>query len=502
MFATRKYVFIALSTATVLAVCILLFLPWLTIPSGADLLGESRDSYGVFRLPAVIKIGEGSGLIANLSSLSTNAPILIIGACVILAMLGVYIVLALLTKRRAAVFGFTGFICAIILSIFFMDTLNTGNSQSAYAGPGLFAARFLTITPYPFILLAFAVFGAVIVVPLLGEYLRRVQSTELELELQRANLTFKERFRLNWRFFFRDILRDKYLYLMLAPMMAYYVIFYFLPYSGLRLAFMDFRPLLGFENSPWVGMKHFIDFFTGPFFWRLLRNTLLLGLYGLFWSFPVPIILAILFNELRFKRFRTIVQSITYIPRFISVVVVAGMVINLLTPSGGLVNNLLLNFGIIDKPIYFIMMPEYFRTIYISQGIWMWAGFNSIIYYSSICAIDEELYEAAKIDGASRFNQIRYILIPSLYPTMAIMLILAIGNIIATNLEQILLLSRPATYDVSDVILSYVFRVGLAQASPNYSFATAVGLFNGVIALILVTSANKISKKIGDVGLF
>lgn len=503
MIARKRHISMILTFISVGAAVFLIFRPWLTVPSGADLLGETRDYYGIFRLFAMLDVSRGSGLIADMTTLERFVPILIVATCLILVALIAYTTLVIKSNRRALLFGFIGFIGTIVLAILFMNTVNEGNSESAYAGPGLFAARFLTITPTSYILLGVAIFGAVVVVPMFADYIKLTEMSEGELVLIKANLTFKQRFALGRKNLLRDIIRDRWLYIILAPMLAYYVIFYFVPFAGLRMAFMDFRPLLGFEGSPWVGWRHFINFFTGPFFWRVFRNTLVLGLYGMLWSFPIPIILAILFNELTNKRFRNFVQSVSYIPRFISVVVVSGMLITLLTPSaGGLINSILMNFGIIERPIYFIMESRFFRSLFIFQGVWTWAGFTSIIYFNTIISIDEQLYEAAKIDGAGRLKQIRHVMLPHLYPTMAIMLILAVGNFLNTNLEQVILLARPATYEVSDVILYHVFRIGITNSPPNFSLGTAVGLFNGVVALIMVVSANKIAKKIGGVGLF
>jgi len=296
----------------------------------------------------------------------------------------------------------------------------------------------------------------------------------------------------------RTILSFKHLYLMLLPFFAYYVLFYILPYRGLEIAFLDYKPLLGYAGSKWVGMANFVSYFKSMYFARTFINTILLNIYGIVFGFPIPIILAILFNELRNKYFRTMSQTISYIPNFISTVVIAGLVVNFLSPSAGIINIILGKFGV--APIYFLSKPQFFRTIFITQGIWAGAGFGSIIYYSSICSIDAELYEAAAIDGAGRFQQTLRITLPGISRTIAIMLILAMGNILASNTDMIILLQIPATYTTSDVIGSYVYRMGLRQN--NFSLATAVGLLNGVISLVLVTGANFISKRVGDVSIY
>lgn len=304
-----------------------------------------------------------------------------------------------------------------------------------------------------------------------------------------------------------NIAASKYLYMMLIPFVLYYVIFYYLPFNGLRMAFMNYKPFLGLEGSEWVGFKNFIDFFEGPYFWRLMRNTVMISVYNLIFAFPIPIILAILFNELRSSKFRTVAQTISYMPHFISTVVIAGLVVNFLSPSTGIINILLEKLGF--ESIYFLTKPEYFRTIFVTQGIWASAGFSSIIFYSSLMSIDSTQYEAATIDGASRFQQMLRITLPSLVPTIGIMLLLNLGRILNVGYEMIILLYQPITYETADVLGSYVYRVGMGAGAgpgsvgsvPNYSLATAVGLFNGVISLILVLTANRISKKISEVSI-
>ncbi|MFD2329883.1 ABC transporter permease [Cohnella sp. GCM10020058] len=260
---------------------------------------------------------------------------------------------------------------------------------------------------------------------------------------------------------------------------------------------MDYKPFLGMSGSKWVGFDNFTTFFHGPFFTRIIKNTLMISLYNLIFAFPIPIVLAILFNEVRKKKFRVLVQTISYMPHFISTVVIAGLVVNFLSPSSGIVNILLEKLGF--DSIYFLTKPEYFRAIFVLQGIWASAGFASIIYYSSLMSIDSAQYEAAMIDGAGRFKQIWHITLPGLLPTIGIMLLLSIGNLMNVGYEMIILLYQPITYDTADVIGSYVYRLGMQNA--NYSMSTAVGLFNGVVSLFLVMTANRISKKISDVSI-
>lgn len=291
--------------------------------------------------------------------------------------------------------------------------------------------------------------------------------------------------------------RDKLLYLMLIPFIIYYALFYYLPFGGLRMAFMDYKPFLGMSGSPWVGFEKFTEFFNGPYFWRIIRNTLTISGMNILFAFPVPIILAILFNEIRSKAFRTVVQTISYMPHFISTVVIAGLIVNFLSPSTGIVNIVLQKLGF--ESVYFMTKPEYFRPIYVLQGIWASAGFASIIYFSSLLSIDTSLYEAATIDGANRWKQILHVTLPGLLPTIGIMLILQVGNIMQVGYEMIILLYQPITQETADVVGSFVYRVGIQNS--DYSMSTAVGLFNGVISLILVLSANKLSKKISDVSI-
>lgn len=294
---------------------------------------------------------------------------------------------------------------------------------------------------------------------------------------------------------------NKVLYFMLIPFVLYYLIFYYMPFGGLRIAFMDFKPFLGMKGSSWVGFDNFVQFFTGPYFWRLIRNTVMISLYNLIFAFPVPIVLAILFNEVRSKKFRTFVQTISYMPHFISTVVIAGLVVNFLSPSTGIVNILLQKLGF--ESVYFLTQPDYFRGIFVGQGIWASAGFSSIVYFSALMSIDGAQYEAATIDGAGRMQQIWHITLPGLLPTIGIMFLLSIGNIMNVGYEMIILLYQPITYETADVIGSYVYRVGIGAkgTAANFSMSTAVGLFNGVVSLILVMTANWISKKTSDVSI-
>lgn len=313
-----------------------------------------------------------------------------------------------------------------------------------------------------------------------------------------VNLKPRHPWHISIRPFLRAISRDRRLYLMLLPFLLYYVLFYFRPFNGLVMAFQDYKPLLGIENSKYVGFDNFVKFFTGPYIGRIMRNTVLISLYNILFGFPIPIILALLFHEIRHRRLRTLVQTISYMPYFISTVVIAGLVVNFLSPSTGIINIFIKKLG--GEPVYFITKPAYFRIIYVLQGIWSEAGFGSVIYYASLCAIDQELYEAVTIDGGGRWRQIRHIALPGLMPTVSVMLIMKIGNLLNVGYEMVILLYRPVTYETADVISSYVYRAGMETS--NYSLSTTVGLFNGLISLVLVVCANAFSRRLSETSIF
>jgi putative aldouronate transport system permease protein len=295
-----------------------------------------------------------------------------------------------------------------------------------------------------------------------------------------------------------ELIRNKWLYLMFLPVLIWYLVFAYWPMYGLTIAFQKYNIVKGVSASDWVGLKNFNAFFSDPYFFRLLRNTLLLSIYGLIFSFPVPILLALTFNEIRNARFKKITQTISYLPYFISSVVVCGMVLTFLSPSSGMINSLLNRIGI--ESIYFLQEPGYFRTIFISMGVWQTAGFSAIIYMAALAGISPELYEAARIDGANRWNQMRHITLPGLKPTIVILFILSMGGMLATDFEKIILLYNPAIYETSDVFNSYVYRRGLLQT--DYSYAAAVGMFQSVVGFLLVVTANRISRKATETSLW
>lgn len=296
-----------------------------------------------------------------------------------------------------------------------------------------------------------------------------------------------------------DIRKTKYLQLMILPGILYYIIFHYIPMYGIVIAFKDFNLGLGIRDSQWVGFKNFIRFFNHPHFFRLLKNTFLLNAFNLFWSFPAPILLALLINEVRNNTYKRLVQTVSYLPHFISTVSVVGILFMLLSPQGGFINNLLEKVFNIE-PIYFMADSKWFRTIFIASGIWQNAGWDAIIYLAALSNVNQELYEVATIDGASRFKQILYISLPAILPTISIMLILKIGGMMSSNTEKVLLMQLPITYDVSDVIGTYVYRRGLEMA--EYSFSTAVGLFNSIINLILLIVANTFSRRMTENSLW
>jgi putative aldouronate transport system permease protein len=290
-----------------------------------------------------------------------------------------------------------------------------------------------------------------------------------------------------------DVKRHWSIYVMALPVIAYYLIFHYGPMYGLQIAFKDFSPAKGILGSPWVGFKHFESFFNGIYFWRLIKNTILINLYDLLFGFPAAILLALLLNEIRHSVFKRVVQSISYLPHFISIVVVAGMMIDFLGRTG-LINQLTGIFGF--EPVDFLQDENWFRFLFVSSGIWQGIGWGSIVYLAAMATIDPTLYEAARMDGANRWKQTLHITIPGIMPTIVILFILQMGNMLTVGSEKVLLLYNPLTYGTADVISTYVYRKGVLEAS--YSFTAAVGLFNSVISFILIVAANSFVKRISE----
>lgn len=296
---------------------------------------------------------------------------------------------------------------------------------------------------------------------------------------------------------FKDLSRNKGLYLMLLPIIIYYIVFCYYPMYGTQIAFRNFSPNLGIAKSPWVGMEHFKSFFSGVFCKRLIRNTLLINIKNLIFGFPAPIILALLLNEVRNMKFKKIVQTISYLPHFVSTVAIAGMILQF-TSTDGFITDIVSFFGYPRQNLLY--NPSLFQPIYVISDIWQGIGWGSIIYIAAISGISSELYEAAIMDGAGRFKQMFYVTIPGIMPTIITMLILKIGNMMNLGFEKIFLLYNSSIYETADVISTYVYRKGIGDM--NYSFSTAVGLFNSVINLVLLVSANKLCKKFTDHGLW
>ncbi|MEN6315738.1 MAG: ABC transporter permease subunit [Clostridiaceae bacterium] len=294
------------------------------------------------------------------------------------------------------------------------------------------------------------------------------------------------------------IKKRKFLYILLIPVLVYFIIFYYLPIWGIAMAFQDYNPIKGLFGSSWVGLKHFEDIFHGRDIWRLLRNTVLINTYSLVFAFPMPIIFALMLNEVRNMRFKKLVQTVTYMPHFLSTVVVVGMVFAVLSPSTGFVNNVIAKLG--GDPIYFVTKPEYFRTIFIASGIWQRTGWESIIYLAAITSIDPALYEAAEIDGARKMQQIFHVTLPSIASTIVFMFIMAIGKLLNIEFEKIYLMATAPVKDVAYVISVYVYEKGIIGGS--YGLSTAIGLFNSIISMILVITANKLSHKFINMGLW
>lgn len=297
--------------------------------------------------------------------------------------------------------------------------------------------------------------------------------------------------------FAKEVSRNKMIYVFAIPILIFYIIFSYWPMYGIVIAFKEFNPRLGILGSHWVGLEHFKTFLTSYEFKRVFTNTLLISTYDIIWGFPAPIILALLLNEVKGRLFKRTVQTITYLPHFVSTVVICGIILNF-TASDGLFNQLLAPLGV--ESVNFLTKPEYFRSIYVSSGIWQNVGFDTIIYLAAIAGIDQSLYEAAVMDGAGRFRKIWNVTIPSIAPTIIILFILRIGSLMNVGFEKILLLYNPLIYDTADVISTYVYRKGLVEY--NFSFSTAIGLFNSVINFTLLYISNKLSNKVTGSGLW
>lgn len=296
----------------------------------------------------------------------------------------------------------------------------------------------------------------------------------------------------------KNLIKDKELYLIISPVILFYIIFHYVPMYGVLIAFKDFKPIDGIIGSEWIGFENYQEFFGSLYFWRLMKNTILLSIYSLIWGFPVPILFAVLLNEINDGLFKRSVQTISYFPHFIALVVVVGMIATFTSPLDGIVNKFIVTLGF--EPINFLSEPGWFRTIFVSSEVWQSFGWGSIIYLAAIAGINPQLYEAAAMDGAKRWAKIRHITIPGILPTIIILFILNMGKMMDIGFEKVLLLYQPSTYVTADVIGTYVFRKGIIQA--DYSYAAAIGLFENMINIVFLLVANQLSRKLSDTSLW
>lgn len=325
----------------------------------------------------------------------------------------------------------------------------------------------------------------------------------MELELKGQLAKNKKKLK---RSIIHRIFRQWDLQIMVWPGVVFILVFCYLPMWGLLFSFQNFDIFKGFFNSPWVGLRHFKMFFQSPDAIIVLKNTIEISLMKLLFIFPAPIIFALILNEVKNLRFKKMVQTITYLPHFISWVIVAGLISSILSVDTGSLNMVLMRIGVIKGPVNWLSVPEYFRPILIGTNIWKGIGFGSIVYLAAISGINPSLYEAAEVDGCSRLKKIWYITLPCIAPIISIFLVLNIGNLLNAGFEDILVLTNNGgnaiLRNVSEVIDTYVYKQGLRQFPLRYSYATAVGLFKGVINVMLLVTANRISKKMNDASLW
>ena len=295
----------------------------------------------------------------------------------------------------------------------------------------------------------------------------------------------------------RDFKMNKYAYLLVLPAIAYYIIFHYVPLYGAQIAFRDFNFRDGFAGSPWVGLMHFRDFFGSFYTWRIIRNTLMLSIGMIVFGFPAPIILALLINEVRNNVFKRFTQSITYLPNFISLIVICGFILDF-TARDGVINQIIVMLG--GEAISFMREPGWFRPVYIISEIWQHTGWASIIYLAALAGIDQELYEACRVDGGGRFRQLITVTLPGIAPTIIILLIIRMGTVMHVGLEKVLLLYNPIIYETADIIATFVYRRGLIEL--NFSYGAAVGLFNSAVNFALLVTVNQICRRYSDSSLF
>jgi putative aldouronate transport system permease protein len=298
------------------------------------------------------------------------------------------------------------------------------------------------------------------------------------------------------------IQRSKYLLILFLPGLAYYILFKYLPMFGIIIAFQDFSVYDGFLGSTFVGFKHFISFFRGPYFWLLLNNTLILNALLITFGFPAAILLALLINEMRSIPAKRFVQTVSYLPHFVSTVVVVGMVLDFLSPRTGLIS-LLIGWLTGQEPIFYMASPKYFRPVYVITELWKNTGWNTIIYIAALAGIDPTLYEAALVDGANRFQRTMHVTLPGILPTLIIVFILRIGYVLEVGFEMAFLMQNSLNFDTSEVISTFVYRRGIAaSAGADFSFASAVGLFQSFIGFAMIVITNRLAKRFGDISLW
>lgn len=300
-----------------------------------------------------------------------------------------------------------------------------------------------------------------------------------------------------WERFCKDVVRDKWLYLLLLPGIVFLIIFRYIPIFGNVIAFMDYNPYDASQNV-WVGLKHFQDLLTRPQFLQVFGNTLYISILKMVCGFPVPIILALMMNEMKNLKFKKVAQTLLYLPNFISWVVLAGLIMNMLDPDTGLVTSIINSIS--GEQVQVLTDTRYFVPMLIVTDIYKGAGWGTIIYFAALSGIDPQLYEAAEIDGARKWKQLLHITLPSITPTIVVMLILSCNNIVNAGFDQIFMLYSATVYSVADIIDTYVYRIGIKNA--DYSFSTAAGLFKSVIALVMILIVNTVAKKTGNEGIW
>ncbi|MCS7464762.1 sugar ABC transporter permease [Paenibacillus doosanensis] len=296
----------------------------------------------------------------------------------------------------------------------------------------------------------------------------------------------------------KRLIRNRYMYMMVVPGLVYFLIFKYFPMYGLIISFQDYMPYKGITGSDWVGLKHFEKLFTDSEFWNIFRNTLVLFLYNIVFYFPVPIILAVMLNEVASEFFKRLVQTIVYVPHFLSWVIIVSISYVMLTMDGGIINELLVYFGL--SKVNFLLDSAWFHPMYIAQVVWREAGWGTIVYLAAIASIDPQLYEAARMDGAGRFRQIWHITLPSIRSVIVVLLILRIGNVLDLSFEHVYLLLNSMNRPIAEILDTYVYTVGLKQG--QFSFSTAVGFFKSFVGLFLVIMSNKLAKKFGEEGIY